>query len=204
MKFAEYTLKEFVLKVASESPTPGGGSVAGLCTALGASLISMVVALTKNASLDDCYNELEKIRREALELVDKDAKSFEQVIAAFKLPKDTDEQKEKRKVSIQSALKQASIVPLETMKLSLRLLKIARLVADKGNPNAISDVGVGSLAAMAAIKGGGYNVLINARSLKDKETAQKFTNDVEEMIKEGEKIAAEIEQITKSKITGDK
>jgi|Deesub1362A_J573_1020465.scaffolds.fasta_scaffold12991_1 formiminotetrahydrofolate cyclodeaminase len=204
MKFAEHTLKDFTAEVASQQPTPGGGSVAGLCGALSASLLSMVVALTKNQSLNEYADELEAIRKEALELMDKDAASFDEVMAAFRMPKETEEEKEKRRAGIQSALKQASIVPLDTMKLGLKLLEIARHVVEKGNPNAVSDVGVAGLAAMTAIKGGGYNVLINAYSLDNREILQKLVDEVEEIVEEGEKLLAEIEKITTHKITGSK
>ncbi|SKA09942.1 cyclodeaminase/cyclohydrolase family protein [Selenihalanaerobacter shriftii] len=195
MDFAKYTVDEFSKKLASDSPTPGGGSIAGLNGALSASLASMVVALTKDDSLDEYAEELKELRTKGLNLIDEDAVSFDKVMDAFKMSKDTKEEKQERNDAIQEALKNASFVPLETMKLGLRLLKITRKVVERGNKNAISDAGVAALTAMVAIKGGSYNVLINAESLKDKETAQELKLDVNNIIEAAEQLEAKIEEI---------
>lgn len=123
-KFKDYNLDEFTAKLASDSPTPGGGSVAGLSASLGASLIEMVINLTDNDSLEKNKKELSKKRKEALELIDKDAESFNEVMKAYKMPKDSKSDKEKRSEAIQEGLYKASLTPLDTMKLGLKVMKI--------------------------------------------------------------------------------
>jgi formiminotetrahydrofolate cyclodeaminase len=200
-KFAKQSLKKFNQNLASDAPTPGGGSVAGLSAALSAALIEMVVNLTDDNSLNNYSSKLQQKREEALELISKDARSFNKVMSAFKMPKDTKEDKIKRKKAIQEGLYGASLTPLDTMKLGLKLLEIARKVVEKGNPHAISDIGVAGLMAMTAIKSANLNVLINTQSLKDKEKADTLENDATTIIDKAQKLVNEIEEITKHKIT---
>ena len=195
-----YYLNEFNEKLASKSPTPGGGSVAGLSASLSAALIEMVINLTNDDSLDNNKNELSKKRKEALELIDEDAQSFNMVMDAYKMPKNTDEEKKERKKAIQNGLYKASLTPLDTMKLGLKLMEIARKVIEKGNPHAISDIGVAGYMGISAIKGAYLNVLINTQSIKDKNKAEKLENEANEIISKGEKLLTEIEEITISKI----
>jgi formiminotetrahydrofolate cyclodeaminase len=202
MSFSDYTIDEFIEELASKSSTPGGGSVAGLCGALSASLSSMVIKLTKEAELDEYLADLEELQMEALELIDEDSESFDQVMLAFKLPKETEEEKEERQIQIQKALKGASLVPLRTMRLGLKLLKITKEVAKEGNPNAASDAGVAGLTALSAIKGGNYNVLINVGSLKNEKFAKELNDEASEIIAEAEELAQEIERITENSILG--
>ena len=199
-KFAKYDLNKFTAELASDSPTPGGGSVAGLSASLSASLIEMVVNLTDDNSLNKYNDELSSKRKEALDLIDKDAESFNKVMSAFKMPKNTDEEKKKRKEAIQNGLYKASLTPLETMKLALKLMELARKIIEKGNPNAISDIGVAGFMGISALKGAYLNVLINTQSLKDKEKDKKKKKEADEIITKGEKILSEIENITIDKI----
>ncbi|ADL13441.1 cyclodeaminase/cyclohydrolase family protein [Acetohalobium arabaticum] len=202
MSFADYSIDEFTAELASDAATPGGGSVAGLCGSLSASLIAMVIRLTKENDLDHDTAELEELQIEALELIDEDSESFDQVMAAFKLPKETEEEQEKRSRAIQEAMKEAAITPLETMKLGLELLKIAVKVVREGNANAVSDAGVAGLLALDAVKGGRYNVLINAESLTDEADAGELKDKSEEILAEAEELAAEIERIAEERILG--
>lgn len=198
--FAEYTLNKFNSKLASDAPTPGGGSVAGLSASLSAALIEMVINLTDDNSLKEYGDQLSQKRKEALKLIEEDAESFNKVMAAFKLPKNTEEEKKKRSKAIQKGLYGASLTPLDTMELGLKLLEIARKVIKKGNPNAISDIGVAGLMGISAIKSAYLNVLINTQSLKDKDKAEKLESRAQEIIKKSEKLASEIEEITEDKI----
>ena len=200
MTFANMSLKEFNSKLASDSPTPGGGSVAGLSAALGASLSSMVVHLTKEGDLDKYQDELADHRAFALELIDKDALSFNKVMDAFKMDKDTDEAAQKRKEAIQSALYEASLTPMETIKLAKDVLEITEEVARKGNKNAISDAGVAALMALASVKSAAYNVYINTASLNDEDKAKRLEEKTERLVKESEEIADEVERICKERI----
>ncbi len=200
MTFANMSLKEFNSKLASDSPTPGGGSVAGLSAALGASLSSMVVHLTKEGDLGKYEDELADHRAFALELIDKDALSFNKVMDAFKMDKDTDEAAQKRKEAIQSALYEASLTPMETIKLAKDVLEITEEVARKGNKNAISDAGVAALMALASVKSAAYNVYINTASLNDEDKAKRLEEKTERLVKESEEIADEVERICKERI----
>ncbi|ADO76247.1 cyclodeaminase/cyclohydrolase family protein [Halanaerobium praevalens] len=200
MKFAESSLKEFTDKLASKSPTPGGGSVAGLCSALSAALNSMVVNLTKENSFGQSGAQLSKLKTESLDLMDEDAESFKQVMSAFKLPKNTEAEKEKRTKAIQTALVGAAESPLKIMKLGLEILKLGTKISEKGNVNAVSDAGVGALLALTAVKGGYYNVLINAESLKDESAAEKLESKADQIVQEAEKLAAEINEMTEKRI----
>lgn len=200
MKFAEYSLKEFTDELASNSPTPGGGSVAGLCSALSAALNSMVVNLTKADNFVASKSHLAELRTESLELIDEDAESFEQVMNAFKLPKNTEKETEKRVQAIQTALVGAAESPLKIMKVGLEILKLGPQISQEGNINAVSDAGVGALLALSAVKGGRYNVLINAESLKDEAAAEKLKNQANEIVKEAEELAAKINVITENRI----
>lgn len=200
MKFKEYVVNDFVEKLASKSPTPGGGSIAALNGALSAALNSMVMSLTKDGSLDEYAEELDNLKVQSLDLIDKDSESFDKVMDAFKMPKNTDEEVAERKAAIQKGLEGASMVPLETMKAGLELIKIAQVVLEKGNENAMSDAGVAALTAMTTIKGGSYNVLINAQSLADKDLSSKLITEVEDIIEESEKIHAEIEESLAKKL----
>lgn len=202
MSFADYSIDEFTAELASDAATPGGGSVAGLCGSLSASLIAMVIRLTKEADFAEDTAQLAELQTEALELIDEDSESFDQVMAAFKLPKETEEEKEKRSRAIQEAMKEAAVTPLKTMKLGLKLLKIAVKVVKEGNVNAVSDAGVAGLLALDAVKGGRYNVLINAESLTDKAEAEELKNESEEILEEAEELAAEIEEVTEERISG--
>lgn len=200
MKFAEYSLKKFTEKLASKSPTPGGGSVAGLCGALGAALNNMVVNLTEENEFENSSKKLSNLKTEALHLIDHDAESFNQVMTAFKLPKKTEEEIELRSQEIQKALEGATETPLQTMEMGLEILKLGVKISEEGNVNAVSDVGVGALMALSAVKGGRYNVLINVKSLKDEVKAEKLKNKADQIAAEAEKLAAEIEENTENRI----
>lgn len=201
MKFADYTLQEFNEKLASDAPTPGGGSVAGLGAALSAALIEMVINLTDDETLDEKVPEIQEKRKEALELIDEDAESFDQVMNAFKMPKDSKKEKEERKEAIQSALYGASLTPFTTMKLGLKLLEAAREVIDGCNPNAISDIGVAGLMGLAAVKSANLNVMINTASLKDRKKADELEKEAKKIVNRAEELTAEIQNITLEEIS---
>ncbi len=199
-KLADNSIVGFNQLLASSAPTPGGGSVAGLSASLGASLTMMVINLTRESGLEGEITRLEEMRKEALDLIDRDAESFEAVMSAFKLPKGTDEEKTERRQKIQDTLLKASLIPLMTMKLGLRLLRLARKVVEVGNPNAVSDIGVAGLMTAAAVEGARYNVLINAYSLKDNEKAKELLEEVREITAECRRLREDIARITEEKI----
>jgi len=173
MTWAEKTLREFQDALASSDPTPGGGSAAGVALGQAAALAVMVSDLTlakdsHKAGWDISENvKLVAIPLldEGLELAAEDSEAFDAVVASFKLPKATDDEKASRRNSIRLATLGAAEVPFRTAKKALNLLKLLPELAEKGNPNAASDVGVAGLLASAALKGAVFNVEINLESL---------------------------------------
>ncbi len=173
MSLAEKTLREFQNALASSDPTPGGGSAAGVALGQAAALSVMVSDLTlAKESMKEGWEIAERVKSVAIPMLDEglvlateDSEAFDAVVDSFKLPKDTENMKLKRRESIRSATLGAAEVPYRTAVSALRLLKLLPELAEKGNPNAASDVGVASLLASAALKGGIFNVEINLQSL---------------------------------------
>jgi len=170
------TLTSFANETASESPAPGGGSIAAYCGALGISLGTMVANLSSHKrGWDERWEEFSRsahegmrIQKQLLALVDEDTAAFNRIMDAFGLPKGTDEEKAARKAAIQSATKYAMEIPLHVAQLSLESMAVLRLMTETGNPNSITDAGVGALCARAAVLGAVMNVKINAGGLDDK------------------------------------
>jgi glutamate formiminotransferase/formiminotetrahydrofolate cyclodeaminase len=178
----EMKLTDFIDEVSRESPAPGGGSIAALAGALGASLSSMVSNLTANKrssqDIDEILNkaaeECQLIKEALVKAIGEDTNAFNIYMNARRLPNKTAEEKKTREEAMQSGLKQAVMVPLSTAKQSLRVIEIAEVVAKNGNPNSITDVGVGAQSAYTGVLGGIYNVLINLKDIKD----QKFVDEM--------------------------
>jgi len=175
MGFQDMTLAKFNDVLASGAPTPGGGCASALAGALAAGLVAMVARATAgNKKFAECAeqmnqiaSEVDRLRGELLALVDEDAKAFDQVMAAFRMPKETPEQQAARSQAIQDAYKAAVQPPMNAYSRSLRVLELTLEVAERGNPTAASDAGVAALLAMAAIEGGALNVQTNLGSIKD-------------------------------------
>jgi glutamate formiminotransferase/formiminotetrahydrofolate cyclodeaminase len=201
-------LEGFIDQVASSSPAPGGGSVAAACGALASALSSMVCRLTigrkkfKDVSdeLKGVLNEAESIKKEMEEFIVRDAESFEKVMAAMKLPKDTDEEMEKRNHAVQEATKGAIAVPLQVMEKGLESLKLSQIVVEKGNPNMVSDVGVSALAARTAVNGAYYNVKINLLSIEDQDFAASTRKKADAIKQEASALAQEIDRKVEEKL----
>lgn len=186
---AEKTLAGFMEELSSSNPTPGGGSVSALAGVSGASLLEMVCNLTIGkekykefeADLIKTREEIQSLKTRLFSLIEEDAKSFDGVMAAFKMPKGTDEEKKARSEAIQNATKEATKIPLETAKNCLRILELCMESVEKVNPNAISDLGVSTLMSHSGLEGASLNVLINTPSIKDqafKEDSEKTLNEV--------------------------
>ena len=171
------TIEDFLADVASGKPTPGGGSVSALAGSLGASLAQMVAGLTigkeKFADVEEEMQEVadlaEELQDELTQAIARDSDAFEAVMAAFRMSRETDEQKEARSKAIQAATRLATEVPLQTAKAAAKVIDLAQTVAEKGNPNAITDAGVAALLGLAAVEGALLNVDINLGSIKDEE-----------------------------------
>ncbi len=163
--FTETTLAGFLDELASGAATPGGGCAAALSGALAAGLVAMVARNT--GSLDEIAEKADGLRGELEQLIDADAAAFDEVMAAFRLPKETDEQKAERSAAIQAGYKAAVEPPAAVCKRALSVLELAEQVAKRGNPNAVSDAGVAALLAASALEGAALNVEINLGSIKD-------------------------------------
>jgi glutamate formiminotransferase/formiminotetrahydrofolate cyclodeaminase len=181
-KLVSMTLTDFADETASESPAPGGGSISAYVGSLGISLATMVANLSSHKKgWDERWEEFsvwaekgQKIKDELTKLVDLDTASFNKIMSAFGLPKGTDEEKTARKQAIQDATKYAIEVPFKVMQLSYDSLSIIKAMAEIGNPNSVSDAGVGALCARSAVMGAFMNVRINASGYDDKA----FVNDI--------------------------
>ena len=207
-KLTALTVKGFADETLRESPAPGGGSVAAYMGALGAALGTMVANLSAHKpGWDDRWEEFSRwadkgveLEAELLHLVDEDTEAFNRIMAAFGMPKNTDEDKRLRSEAIQKATLFAAQVPLETMKASFKAFEICKAMAETGNPNSVSDAGVGALAARAAVLGAGLNVKINASSLKDKAQAEALINEANNLMAEADKAEREVMEIVEKLI----
>jgi len=196
MAFKNMTVEEFNQELASDKATPGGGSVAALSAALSSGLLAMVVELTKdNDELKKLLLDFKGDMQTALALIDKDSDSFDLVMQAFKMPKDTEKEVEKRKAAIQEGLKEASLTPLETMELSFKLLEIAKTVAEGGNKNAVTDAGVAGYMAYSAVNGAYFNVIINLASIKDEKFVQETKSKTEKMVNKSDELLKAVKNV---------
>lgn len=197
-RLIDMTCKGFAEETASESPAPGGGSISAYMGALGAALGTMVANLSSHkAGWDDRWEEFsdwaergQAVMQELLHLVDEDTAAFNRIMAVFAMPKTTDEEKAARSAALQAATLYATEVPLRTMRAALGVFPIVQAMAAEGNPNSVSDAGVGALAARSAVLGARLNVRINAAGLKDRTKA-------EALVSEADAIAAEAETLEK-------
>jgi len=176
------TVTEFTCLLASDAPAPGGGSTVALMGALGASLTAMVAALTVGRSkyaanqtqMEQVLAEAERLRVEFLTLMDEDTDAFNQVTAAFALPKDSEQEKLARTEAIQAALRACTETPYKTMCASLQALRLIETALEGYNTNAASDLGVAALGLGAAMRGAWLNVLINLGSITDTDFAARY------------------------------
>lgn len=186
----DMTCSDFADETASESPAPGGGSIAAYMGALGAALGTMVANLSAHkAGWDDRWEEFSNyadggrlLIDRLMALVDEDTEAFNRIMAAFQMPKSTPEEQEARKAAIEAATLNATQVPLRTMRAAMDAFPLLEAMAADGNPASVSDAGVGALAARAAVLGAALNVRINARELADKATAAKLIGEADEMV----------------------
>ena len=191
-QLTDLTVKGFADETARESPAPGGGSVSAYMGAMGAALGTMVANLSSHKpGWDDRWEEFSNwaeqgmaIEEELLHLVNEDTEAFNKIMAAFGMPKATEEDKRLRSEAIQQATLFAAQVPLQTMKASMKVFPLCKAMVETGNPNSVSDAGVGALAARAAVIGAGLNVKINASSLKDKAQAEALVNEANALVEQ--------------------
>ena len=202
------TLTDFANETSSESPAPGGGSISAYCGAIGISLGTMVANLSAHKrGWDDRWEEFSNwaekgidYQNTLLDLVDEDTNAFNQIMDAFRLPKDTESNKSKRKKSIQEATKYAILTPFKVMETAYNSMEVMQAMAEIGNPNSVTDAGVGALCARTAVIGAFLNVKINCGDCEDK-------NFVDDILKRGQQLVDDtctlenkIMEITNSKI----
>ena len=207
---ADLSVRDFAQETSRESPAPGGGTIAAYMGALGAALGTMVANLSSHkAGWDSRCPEFsawadkgQSLIGELLHLVDEDTEAFNRIMAAFGMPKKTEEDKAARSKAIQDATLYAAQVPLRTMKASFAAFEICRAMAETGNPNSVSDAGVGALAARAAVLGAGLNVKINAASLKDRATSDALVAEAEHLMAKADEEETSILKIVGNVING--
>lgn len=207
-KLVNLTCKGFANETASESPAPGGGSISAYIGSLGASLATMVANLSSHKpgwdnrweEFSDWAEKGQKIKDDLLLLVDEDTIAFNKIMDAFGLPKSNDVEKAARTKAIQDATKYATEVPFKTMQRVYDSLEIIKAMALDGNPNSVTDAGVGALCARSAIMGAYLNVMINASGLSDKAFASDIIKRGKELVEKAQAIETEILTIVKGKI----
>ena len=180
----------FVNETASESPAPGGGSVSAYIAALGVSLGTMVANLSSHKSgWDERWEEFsdwaekgQKLKEELLFLVDEDTRAFNKIMDAFSLPKGTDEEKTVRTSAIQAATRYAIEVPFRTMQKAFESFDIIRAMVETGNPNSVTDAGVGALCVRSAVIGAYLNVKVNGAGFKDKVFLDEIITRADELV----------------------
>lgn len=200
------SIGDFAELVAAGTPTPGGGSVAAYCGVLAASLGQMMCNITigkpKYASVEprliEIAAELASLSARLRELIAEDSSSFEAVLGAYRMRKETDEEKTERAAQIQIALQGAVDVPFETAERSFDALKLLDEVSGIGTPNALSDVAVGAQLAQVAIRGASYNVIVNLDSLSDREGAERTRQQIDSIVHQATTLADQIAARMKS------
>lgn len=207
-KLVDKTVQGFVHETASESPAPGGGSVSAAVGAFGAALGTMVANLSAHKrGWDNRWEEFsawaekgKKYHDELLKCVDEDTEAFNLIMSSFGLPKSNEKEKTERKQAIQKATKTAMEVPLKVMQLACDSLEVMQAMAKKGNPNSVSDAGVGALCARTAVEGAYLNVKINASGCDDKHFVEEILDKAKSLSVSAKKKETDILKIVEEKI----
>ncbi len=208
-KLVDMNLTEFANETASESPAPGGGSISAYAGAMGISLGTMVANLSSHKrgwddrweAFSDWAEKGQALKDELLHLVDEDTNAFNKIMDAFGLPKSSGEEKAARKQAIEDASKYAMEVPFKVMQKSYDSMEVMKAMAETGNPNSVSDAGVGALCARAAVRGAFMNVRINASGVEDKDFVNNLLRKGSDLEQKAEAMEQEIVKIVDSKIS---
>jgi glutamate formiminotransferase/formiminotetrahydrofolate cyclodeaminase len=209
-RLASMKVDEFVEELASDSPAPGGGSVAALASSMAAGLSSMVAALTfgkkgytaHNESMERVGVRAQALKDQLLAAVDADTEAFDKVMACFRMPKGTDEQKAARQAAIEEANKGATLIPLAVLESCPEVLELVAEVEAKGNQNSLSDAGVGGLMAWARAYGAYYNVLINLQSIEDAEWCAEIRGRADVALARTDELGQAIQEAVLAKLRG--
>ena len=207
-KLVDMNLTEFANETASESPAPGGGSISAYAGAMGVSLGTMVANLSSHKrgwddrweAFSDWAEKGQALKDELLYLVDEDTRAFNKIMDAFGLPKNSDEEKAARKQAIEDASKYAMQVPYRVMEKAYASMEVMKAMAETGNPNSVSDAGVGALCARAAVRGAFMNVRINASGVEDKKFVNELLTKGSDLEKKAEVMENEIVKIVDGKV----
>lgn len=207
-RLIDLDIKKYMENLASNLPAPGGGSASALAGAQGISLVMMVAELTvgkeKYSNWETyCQKAISDgtvIQTNFLKAIDDDTDAYNKVGAAFKLPKNTDEEKATRSRAIQEATVLATRVPLRTMEISIDALKVAESLIGKSNPNCSSDIGVGALNLKSALMGAWLNVKINLPGIKDEALRNELFEKGKTLLEEGNKIAGKCYEIVEEEL----
>jgi methenyltetrahydrofolate cyclohydrolase len=184
------SVEKFLDDLASGNPTPGGGSAAAIMGAMGAALVSMVCNVTigkkgyetVETEMRSVLGESERVRRRLTAMVAEDIAAFDSILAAYKLPKATEEDKTVRAAAIQAGLRRATEVPLDCARVCAEVIALSRRASEQGYLNVISDGGVGVLAGFTGLRSAALNVYINAPALKDRVFAAQATAELEKLL----------------------
>ena len=190
MDMTQSSVEKFLDDLASGNPTPGGGSAAAIMGAMGAALVSMVCNVTigkkgyetVEAEMRSVLSESERVRRRLTAMVAEDIAAFDSILAAYKLPKSTEEDKAARAAAIQAGLRRATEVPLDCARVCAEVIALSRRASERGYLNVISDGGVGVLAGFTGLRSAALNVYINAPALKDRVFAAQATAELEKLL----------------------
>ena len=202
------TIATFLDGLASSAPTPGGGGAAAISGAMGAALVSMVCNLTigkkkyaeVEADLKDVLGKSESLRRELTSMIQADVEAFDAVMGAYGLPKESDDDKAKRKDAIQAALKVATDVPLDCCRACRKVIDLAEIAAEKGNLNVVSDAGVAVLSAFAGLRSAALNVYVNAKGVEDRAFADERLKELEGLLGEAAALNERVYEVVKNKV----
>jgi len=201
-------LGEYLEAIAAPTPTPGGGSVAALCGALSAALSRMVANLaigkegyeSVQAELRELDQRAKALQSRLLVLAEEDAKAYDSVIAAMRLPKKTDSERAARVRAMQHAYEKATPVPLDTMQACSDARDIALVAAQRGNRNAITDAGVAALVAEAGLRGAGLNARINLAALKDNALRSEIEKRLDAILREADRVGHDVMALVEGRL----
>ena len=206
-KLVKLSVAGFADELSTDSPAPGGGSVAGVCAAMSGGLSAMVAVLTQGKKYKDVEEEAKKIapegqkvKEQAIAVIDEDTDAFNAMMAAARLPKKTEAQQAHRNEQIQLATKNAILIPLKTLKIANEGVKVAEKISKIGNPNALSDAGVAAITANAAAKSAWLNVKINMQGIEDARFIEDIMRQSNALLNETDEIALRVEAAVKAKL----
>jgi formiminotetrahydrofolate cyclodeaminase len=208
LKLDQLTVRNFIQELGSSSATPGGGSTAALCGAMGAALSAMVARFTGGREkFRDAWERMEGIKQGSdelaerfLALVQEDTDAYQEVIAALRLPKETEDDQRIRREALQRAMRKASIVPLETLRASERLIQMAKDAVEQGNPNTLTDAAAAVHLAHGTATVAAYNVRINLSSITDDAFVEGCRREVEEILVRIEALLAEADRYVNARL----